>query len=82
MIEMIGFIAAILTTGAFFPQMIYVVKTKNVKDISLAMYLILTSGMILWLTYGILIDQPPIVISNIFTISMVIVIIYHKIKYD
>lgn len=50
--EIIGFLAAILTTVAFFPQVIKVYKTQNTQSISLSMYIVFSIGILLWLVYG------------------------------
>jgi len=54
-IEIIGFIAAFMTTAAFIPQDLKVIKDHETHDISLPMYLMITTGIALWFTYGILI---------------------------
>ncbi len=63
-ISTIGLIAGLFTTLAFLPQVIKVIKTKHTKDISLAMYIIFTCGVLFWGTYGILLDELPIIISK------------------
>lgn len=65
----IGMLAAICTTFALLPQMLKVIKTKKVEDISLIMYIIFTIGIILWLTYGLILHDPPIIFAN--SISLV-----------
>lgn len=76
----IGNIAAVLTSISFLPQAIQVIKTKNTKAISLPMYILFTLGIILWLIYGILKEDFPIIMSNIVTISLASIILFHKIK--
>lgn len=62
--------AAVLTTLGFVPQVVKMVKTKDVSSISLSMYLVLISGVLLWLIYGIYLKSPAIIFAN--TISMVL----------
>ncbi|MGH8744135.1 MAG: PQ-loop domain-containing transporter, partial [Burkholderiales bacterium] len=50
--NILGFVAGIFTTVAFVPQAWQVWKTRSVKDISLGMYLIFSTGVGLWLVYG------------------------------
>jgi MtN3 and saliva related transmembrane protein len=76
----IGNIAAVLTSISFLPQAIQVIKTKDTKSISLPMYVLFILGLILWLTYGILQNDFPIILSNIVTISLASVILFYKIK--
>ncbi|HOK13534.1 MAG TPA: SemiSWEET transporter [Candidatus Kapabacteria bacterium] len=77
----IGLLAAIMTTSAFIPQAVRVIKTRHTKDISLYMYVIFVVGLILWLTYGILLINLPIIIANIFSLIFASIILYLKIKY-
>ena len=80
-IMILGLVAAGLTTVAFVPQVHKTWKTKSAKDLSLGMYLIFTSGVILWLIYGILKSDIPIIAANVVTLSLTIVLLYFKIFY-
>lgn len=77
-ISFIGYSAAFLTTIGFVPQFIKVVRTKKTKDISLWMYIILITGIFLWLTYGLIKNDWPIIIANIVTLILVIPILIYK----
>ncbi|MDG1731189.1 MAG: SemiSWEET transporter [Algibacter sp.] len=81
-IEIIGFIAAFLTTSAFVPQVYKTWKTKNVEAISLTMYLVMFTGVFLWLLYGIYMNSLSMLIANIITSSLILVLILLKIKYS
>ncbi len=78
---LIGLAAAMCTTVSFVPQVIKVIKTKHTIDISLAMYSILTTGIFLWLVYGILVKDLPITIANSVTLVFTSIILCLKIKY-
>ncbi len=78
----IGYLAAGCTTLAFFPQALKVYKTKHTKDISFWMFLLLNFGLMLWLTYGLLILSLPIILANAVTIVMSLYILSVKIKTD
>lgn len=80
-IEIIGLIAAVLTTSSFVPQVYKTWKTKEVEHLSLSMYLVMLTGIILWLIYGIYIDSISIILANIVTIILVCMIIILKIRY-
>jgi len=80
--ELIGYLAAFCTTVAFFPQAIKVYKTRQTKDISMGMFLLLTMGVIFWLTYGLLITSYPIIAANTVTLLLDLYIIFMKIKLD
>ncbi len=60
----IGLIAAFLTTGALVPQAYRAWKTRSTDDISLGMYLMMVSGTLLWLIYGLLRKDVPIIFAN------------------
>ncbi len=79
--EIIGLIAAILTTAAFVPQVYKTWKTKSVEDISLTMYSVLFIGLMLWLTYGISLNSLPIIIANSVTGILVLMVIFFKFRY-
>lgn len=68
--EHIGFLAALLTTGAFVPQAWMTVRTRDTRSISLAMYVVFNIGIALWLAYGVLIDSRPMVWANVITLAL------------
>ena len=80
--EIIGFIAAILTTSSFLPQLIKVWKTKSSKGVSILMYFVMLSGVILWGAYGYLIESKSVLIANIVAglLQIVILILIFKNK--
>ena len=73
--EYIGFIAAILTTSAFLPQAFKIWKIQSADGLSLTMYLVMGSGTLCWLIYGLLIQSPSIIVANSISISVIIFII-------
>ncbi|MCK5107780.1 MAG: SemiSWEET transporter [Nanoarchaeota archaeon] len=77
----LGLIAATLTAISFIPQAIKTIKSKRTKDISLGMYLLSTIGMSLWLIYGMIIKDLPLILANIVTVSLALTILIFKIKY-
>ncbi len=79
--EQVGFIAGTITTLSFVPQVIRVYKTKSGRDISAWMMLLLASGTMLWLIYGILIGGVPIVAANAVTFTLVVIIFILKLYY-
>lgn len=80
-ITLLGIAAAILTTSSFVPQVIKLAKTHHTKDISLMMYAIITAGISLWLIYGLLISDLPIILANVVTLAFVGAILFFKLKY-
>lgn len=80
-ITILGLIAGSFTTFAFLPQAIKTIKTKQTKDISLFMYLIINSGVILWLIYGLLRNDLPVILANAVVLIFTLTILFLKIKY-
>lgn len=64
MIELVGSLAASLTTAAFFPQAIKTIRTRETDGLSLTMYLLLVSGVSMWLVYGLLLGSWPLILAN------------------
>lgn len=81
-IEIIGIIAAILTTSGFIPQLYKTIKTKNVEGVSLTMFSVLFIGILFWLVYGFLIDSFAIKIANIFSGIIVFILIVLRVLYN
>ena len=79
--DIVGSVAATLTTIAFLPQAIQVIKTKSTRDISLTMYLVFTAGVGFWLTYGILLGALPIIVGNVVTLILALIVLVMKIKH-
>jgi MtN3 and saliva related transmembrane protein len=77
----IGLLAAFCTTISFFPQVIKTIKTKQTKDLSRGMYSLLTGGILLWLIYGILIENLPLIVANLITLIFSSIILLSKIRY-
>jgi len=64
----IGIIAGVLTSISMVPQLVKVLWRKEVADLSWVMILVLLSGVALWVYYGILKDEWPIILSNAFSV--------------
>ncbi len=79
--EIIGYIAAVLTTASFIPQAWHTFKTRDVRGISLGMYSTFTLGVAAWLLYGLLLDAWPIVIANAITLVLAAGILGMKLRY-
>lgn len=78
---LIGVLAATLTTSAYFPQVVKTLKTKETKDLSLLMLIILSTGIFLWFVYGLLLNDFPIIIANGITFILSLTILALKIKH-
>ncbi len=80
-IEILGLVAALLTTAAFLPQVYKTWKTKSTDSLSLSMLFIFVSGVLCWLVYGFLIDSLPIILANFVTAISGFVLLYFKYRY-
>jgi len=79
--ELIGYLAAIVGTIIFIPQAFQTIKTKNTKSLSLPTFILLSLNNSLWLTYGILLPNNQIILSQVIVSPLTIIIIIYKIKY-
>lgn len=77
----IGFGAAILTTLSFVPQALKTLRSRQTKDISFGMYALFTLGITLWLIYGLLLGDWPIILANVVTLCLAATILGLKIKH-
>ena|GEM_PF-220406 len=78
--QVIGIIAAVLTTGAFLPQVIKTLKTKKTEDLSLITFLMILFGTILWFIYGYSLGDKPLMFANGITACLTAVILGIKVK--
>ncbi|WP_273568280.1 SemiSWEET family sugar transporter [Maribacter halichondriae] len=79
--EILGLVAATITTSGFIPQVLKIWKDKSTKDISLNMYLLLSLGLLLWLIYGFAIESLPVILANGITLILVLSVVALKLKY-
>jgi MtN3 and saliva related transmembrane protein len=79
-IEIIGLIAAVLTTSSFIPQVLKIWKLKSSDGVSLSMYLFMFTGVVMWFFYGILIDSIAVISANLVAGVLQLIIIYFKLK--
>lgn len=80
-ITILGLAAGTLTTVAFIPQLAKAWTSKSTGDLSWGMVLIFSTGVLMWLIYGIWIDSLPVILANAVTLLFQIGIISLKIKY-
>ena len=79
--ELIGYLAAALTTCSFVPQAVLTFRTRDVSGISIGMYGAFTLGVGLWLLYGILLAAWPIVLANAVTLTLACSILGMRLRY-
>ena len=81
LIDLIGSVAAVLTTVSFVPQVWHSLKTRDVSGISLGMYSVFTVGVALWLVYGLLLWSWPLIIANSITLALAATILGLKLRF-
>ena len=79
-VTLIGLAAAFCTTIAFLPQVLKTWRTRSTKDISLAMFLVFTTGIFLWLVYGVVLHDVPLIAANGITFVLSATMLYFKLR--
>lgn len=79
--EILGLVAGFLTTIAFLPQVLLVWRTRKAEGVSLGMYIIFVSGVVLWLIYGLMVGSRPVVIANAVTFVLSGFVLVMKIRH-
>lgn len=81
MVTFFGLAAACCTTLAYLPQVIKTWRTRSTADISLVMFTLMVSGAMLWLLYGILLQDLPLILANGLTLALTGTILYLKLRH-
>jgi len=79
--NILGLVAGVLTSVAMVPQLVKVLKEKDVQDLSWLMISILIAGLSLWVWYGFLKNELPIILSNAFAVIVNICLLGAYFKY-
>jgi len=80
--QLIGIAAGILTSVSMLPQLIKMVKEKSAGDVSVIMLCVLIAGLGLWIVYGFMRSDVPIIATNIFSCLLNITVLFFRIKYS
>lgn len=80
-VQFIGFAAAFCTTVAFLPQVLKVWRTRSAADLSLPMFVLLLTGIVLWLAYGIVLRDAPIIAANLVSLLLNLSIVGLALRY-
>jgi len=80
-VELVGYVAAVLTTVSFFPQVLKTWRSKSAGDLSLVMLAMFTLGVFLWLVYGVAHGSVPITIANALTLAQAIALMILRARY-
>lgn len=81
-VDTIGALAGTLTTISFVPQVVRVFKTRQTRDISMAMMLLFSLGVALWCVFGWLVESLPVVWTNALTLVLALTIVVCKLRFD
>jgi MtN3 and saliva related transmembrane protein len=77
----IGLLAGTLTTVSFLPQLLHTIRCRSAKEISYSMLVAFTTGVTLWLIYGIFLGALPIILANAVTLALIVTILILKVYY-
>ncbi len=80
--SILGIVAGLFTASSLLPQLIKIIKEKKVEDLSIGMFVTLMVGLGLWVTYGFLKNDLPIIATNIFSLMLNISILILRFKYS
>lgn len=80
-IELLGYVAGTISSLTFLPQVIKTWQTKSARDISLLMFTFATISVIMWLIYGILTKNGPVIYTNAAVLALSLTMVYFKLRY-
>jgi MtN3 and saliva related transmembrane protein len=78
--SIVGFAAGALCTFAYLPQVVRSIRTRSVRDLSLLMLISLNAGLVLWVSYGVLIQSWPIILPNAVTLLLSLPLLGMKVR--
>ena len=81
-VALIGFLAGCVTVVSFVPQVVQAWRTRRTRDLSFGTFALLGTGAVLWLTYGALIGDWPVITTNLAVLAMVSAILVAKVRFD
>ncbi|MFM8810095.1 MAG: SemiSWEET family sugar transporter [Chthoniobacterales bacterium] len=80
-ITALGLFAGTLTTISFLPQLVKAWKSRSTHDISIGMFSLLAVGITLWIVYGVVTSDLPVIVANSVTFIFVSLILALKLRY-
>jgi MtN3 and saliva related transmembrane protein len=80
-IQLLGLFAGACTTIAFLPQVLKTWKSRSAKDLSLSMFSIFSLGVALWLVYGFMVQDIPVIAANLVTLMLASTLLVFKLRY-
>ena len=80
-VQLVGIISSVLTAVSMLPQLIKVIKEKDAENVSLVMLTVLLAGLGMWIYYGVLIQDPIIIVSNSFSVLLNMVLLVCALRF-
>jgi MtN3 and saliva related transmembrane protein len=80
-IQLLGLVAGFLTTASFLPQVIKTWKSRSAKGLSLGMFSLFCVGVLLWLIYGVMVKDIPVIVANLVTLILASTLLYFKLSF-
>jgi len=80
--EIIGYAAAALTMFGFIPQLVKMVRTKSVDDVSLVMMVQMGLGVFLWMIYGLHLKNSPLIVANVVSLTTLVLGLFVYSRYS
>ncbi|GFK95368.1 Sugar transporter SemiSWEET [Fundidesulfovibrio magnetotacticus] len=80
--EAVGVTAGTLTTASFAPQVVRTFRSRSVRDISLRMYLLMSTGIALWVVYGVMIASFSVIVANAVSLMLTVSILVMKVVFS
>ena len=80
-VTILGLVAGTLTTLSFLPQLLKAWKSRSTHDISIGMFSLLAAGIALWITYGVVTSDLPVIVANVVSLVLVGLILALKLRY-
>ena len=80
-LDTVGFIAGTLTTVSFVPQVVHILRVKRADDLSWWAFGTFTVGVVMWLTYGVMLGAAPIIVANLVMVVLAVAILLLKWRY-
>ncbi len=80
-VTILGLVAGTLTTVSFLPQLVKAWRSRSTHDISVGMFSLLAAGIALWILYGVITSDVPVIAANVVSLLLVVLILALKLRY-
>ena len=80
-VQLLGLLAGSLTTAAFLPQVLKTWRSRSAKDLSLGMFSLFCLGVAMWLVYGLMVSDVPVIAANLVTLLLASTLLFFKLRF-